>query len=123
MELTKSNGKDDVIMAHDVSSEKATPARKEPKVGLAENVADEKEILVDEKRNGIEFVYPKLDDFGTYPPGMSVTGSDNLPIPEVEPNPPPQSKKKKRKRKNKVGEMNESEISQHESSKFKNFDE
>ena len=54
-------------------------------------------------------------DIGVYPPGLSVTGSSNLPVPEVDPN--VITKTKKRKRKNQVHEMSEDKKSNRDSSK------
>ena len=55
-------------------------------------------------------------DIGVYPPGFSVTGSSNLPVPEVDPNVITKTKKRK-KRKNQVHEMSEDEKSNRDSSK------
>jgi len=46
-------------------------------------------------------------DVGIYPPGISVTGTDNLPVPEVDPT--AITKPKKRRKKNKVSGRNEEE--------------
>ena len=86
---------------------------------------DEKAILIEDEKpdknyygSSSPYFSADKEDLGSYPPGISVAGSSNLPVPDLEPKKVAKRKKKRKKKKNKVSEAKDEEAIERVSSKL-----